>query len=136
MRDHDADPVPEGLDPDPYDPAWVFQVSPGQLQEWYSSRRTFRWRGELFDLAGESEGTVTGYHAGRHLDRVIDHVEQVEQHSFMGTFPLSPTRRDPPTMTSAIPTPDLSPQTIMQLPVTREAAERYVANQALPGLFE
>ncbi|WP_037577356.1 hypothetical protein [Phaeacidiphilus oryzae] len=39
-------------------------------------------------------------------------------------------------MTSAIPTPGLSPRTIMQLPVTREAAERYVANQALPRLFE
>jgi hypothetical protein len=33
-------------------------------------------------------------------------------------------------------TPGLSPRTIMQLPITRALAQRYVGNESVPGLFE
>lgn len=33
-------------------------------------------------------------------------------------------------------TPGLSPRTVMQLPITRELAQRYVGNEIVPGLFE
>ncbi|MBF9072350.1 hypothetical protein [Streptacidiphilus fuscans] len=88
VRDEEDDPMPAGLRPDPQDPTRVFLADPGQLEAWYRTRWTFRWRGEAFDAEGSSGGRITGWYAGRRLDRVADHLQRIEASAYLGTFPL------------------------------------------------
>jgi len=64
------------------------RLPPERLDAWYAVRRTFRWRGEPFELTGRTATTVSGHYLGgdrefaeRHLGRRIT--------GHRGTFPLA-----------------------------------------------
>ena len=86
LREGDA-PVPEALTPDPHDPDRAFFATPEQLDAWYHTTWTFRWRGELFDAIGSNENEITGWFAGQDLGAVRSHLRQIEASAYMGTFP-------------------------------------------------
>ncbi|SEM13370.1 hypothetical protein [Streptacidiphilus jiangxiensis] len=84
----DGDPVPSDLQPDPNAPGRAFFAGPEQLDSWYRTRWTFRWRDQPFDAVGSSEGRIGGWYAGREWWLIEDHLERMEASAWMGTFPL------------------------------------------------
>lgn len=89
IRERDDDPVPEGLKTDPYDVGRAFFVAPDQVEQWYSVRWTFNWRGEPFDAIGSSAGRIGGWYTGKQLWLIADHLRQEDASSWTGEFPLA-----------------------------------------------
>ncbi|WP_058041435.1 hypothetical protein [Streptomyces roseifaciens] len=60
-----GDDRPEELVADPRDPSGEhFLASPEQLDAWYRTHWTFRWKGEPFDAAGTVDGRIKGVYTG------------------------------------------------------------------------
>jgi hypothetical protein len=88
IREHDDDPIPEGLQPKPEEPTRVFYATPDQLDAWYRSRWSFRWRDQPFDAIGSGEGYISGWFVGRDRHLVADHLQRVDRDGWLGRFPL------------------------------------------------
>ena len=82
-------PVPEGLEPDPHGPGDCYLVDPRQVTAWYSSRWTFRWKGEPFSSSGAREGRITGYYMGGKGSAFADaYLMRLGAIEYEGDFPL------------------------------------------------
>lgn len=86
--DEPDDPIPAGLEPDPTAPHRVFWACPSQLDDWYRTRWTFRWRDQPFEAIGSGEGRITGWYAGREWWLIEDHLQRMEASAWTGTFSL------------------------------------------------
>jgi len=60
IRVAEGEPAPTGLAPDPKEPERLYRVSPEQLDSWYSSSWTFRWKDWLFSSYGVHDGKISG----------------------------------------------------------------------------
>lgn len=84
----DGDPVPAGLQADPQEPERIYLARPTQVDAWYVSSWTFRWRGELFSCYGVRDDEVTGLYIGGNGTFASEHLRRVGAVDYEGTFPL------------------------------------------------
>lgn len=80
-------PPPEGLRRFPAEPG-CYLVDPALLRAWYSSRWTFRWRGEPFGAIAAGEDRISGWYAGSNVSFASAHLHRVGAIEYEGTFPL------------------------------------------------
>ncbi|MFC1409686.1 hypothetical protein ACEZCY_25935 [Streptacidiphilus sp. N1-12] len=85
----EGDPVPEGLEPDPGRSDGFYLVDPRDVTAWYSSRWTFRWKGELFSSGGVRDGEINGYYQGTKGSAFADaYLTRMGAIEYEGDFPL------------------------------------------------
>lgn len=86
---NEGDPVPTGLEPAPGRSDGFYLVAPQDVTAWYSSRWTFRWKGELFSSGGVRNGRINGYYQGSKGSVFADaHLTRTGAIEYEGTFPL------------------------------------------------
>lgn len=82
----DGQPIPEDLEPDPQDPDRIRLADPAQVDEWYSSTWTFRWRGELFSCYRVRGDRVTGLYIGGNGAFANEYLDRVGATDYEGRF--------------------------------------------------